>query len=85
MTDATPNPEARSYSPKYRRRRRFQGATWTPPASSAHMGDGEWCSVCRKRHGYMSLGLDYERASSGRWKLLWYCKRTGNVIKEQEL
>lgn len=67
----------------FRRKKRFQGATWTPPSMSAAAEDGVWCSSCRKRHGYKTLGLLYgERRTDGRFKLLWYCKETGTVVKE---
>jgi hypothetical protein len=72
----------------FRRKRRFQGATWTPGSISAATEDGVWCASCRMRHGYGAtkrLGLTYEKGSSGHWKLMWYCKLTGNVLKEQEL
>jgi hypothetical protein len=70
---------------QFRRKKRFQGADWTPPSMSAETGDGEWCRACRQRHGYKTMGLAYEKASSGRWKILWSCRKTGAVIKEQEL
>ncbi len=69
----------------FRRKKKFQGATWTPEASSAISTDGVWCPTCRIRHGYMSqkLGLEYERRSNGiGWKKLWYCKLSGNVLQE---
>lgn len=77
---ATENTEARHYNPKYRKRRKHQGASWTPPSTSAVAGDGLWCGDCRKRHGYMTLGLNYEKYK-GKWKLLWYCRRTGRVLE----
>lgn len=69
----------------FRRRRRHQGATWTPTNSSALTEDGVWCPVHRKRHGYMSeaLSIAYEKRSDGSgFKIMWVCKLTGNVIKE---
>jgi hypothetical protein len=71
-------------SPKfYRRKKRFQGATWTPNTSSAAPEDGAWCARCRQRHGYKSSGLlmQVEKASDGNWRILWVCKKTGNVLE----
>jgi hypothetical protein len=31
------------------------------------------------------LGTDYEKGSDGFWKTLWFCKLTGNVLKEDRL
>lgn len=69
-----------------RRKRSFAGATWTPDSISAIVGDGVWCRFHMTRHGYKStqLGLTYERNNKG-WKLLWYCKQTGNVLQEDQL
>lgn len=72
-------------NPRFRRRRKFQGATWTPTNQSADIGDGEWCKSCHKRHGYKTMGMNYDKTSSGKWKILWSCPKTGDVIKEQEL
>lgn len=68
----------------YRRKRRWQGATWTPQGASALSEDGIWCPAHRVRHGYMSvlLGLRFEKGSNGKWKKLWYCNTTGNVLQE---
>ena len=70
----------------YRRKRKYQGASWTPERSSALTDDGIWCPRCKQRHGYKSqlVGLNYEKRN-GVWYILWHCKKTGNVIKEQGL
>ena len=80
------NPRARVY----RRRRRYQGASWTPPSFSSEVEDGEWCKPCRKRHGYMSMLTLYERRErrlppeQGKleWYLLWCCPRYQHVVAE---
>lgn len=71
----------------YRRKRRFQGATWTPNTITAAVEDGVWCAAHRIRHGYMSrnLGTTYEKGSDGYWKILWVCQLTGNVLKEERI
>lgn len=71
----------------FRRRKKFQGATWTPERSPAVAGDGEWCRSCRTRHGYKTMGLTWEKKSTqveGEYpfKTLWSCPKTGEVIKE---
>jgi hypothetical protein len=81
----TINPEARHWNPKFRKRKRWQGATWTPPSMSADKEDGVYCKACRKTHGYKTMGFGYEKGTSGRWKILWSCRITHNVIKEMEL
>lgn len=68
----------------FRRKRRFQGATWTPENQPALKPDGAWCKACKTRHGYMTMGIAYEKRKSG-WIILWSCKKTGNVIEEMEL
>jgi hypothetical protein len=73
--------------PVFRRRRRFQGATWTPEKDSALSTDGFWCKNCRVRHGAMSknvLGAQYEKRN-GVWYILWICKKSGNVIHETSM
>lgn len=64
----------------YRRRRKWQGASWAPPSMSSDVESGLWCKACRKRHGYMVLGLKYEKDSKGRWVMIWYCKTYGSVL-----
>lgn len=71
----------------FRRRKKFQGATWTPENSPAVVGDGEWCPDCRTRHGYKTMGLTWEKKSTivdgeYKFKTLWSCPKTGRVIKE---
>lgn len=72
---------------KIRRKKRWQGATWTPPSISAAKADGVWCPVHRMFHGYKSAQLvtDYEKRSDGEWRLLWICKMTGSVLGEIDL
>jgi hypothetical protein len=76
-------------SPKFfRRRRRFQGATWTPNTSSAAPEDGAWCARCHQRHGYKSSGLLMQTEKTvpgGQWRVLWVCKKTGNVLEVMDL
>lgn len=73
-------------SKKYRRRRKHQGADWTPERQSADSQDGFWCKSCRMWHGAMSkiLSVSYEKRG-GVWYILWTCTRSGNVIKDQGL
>jgi hypothetical protein len=67
--------------PRFRRRKkRWAGSTWTPPSMSAEKPDGLWCKVCRQHHGYMSMEIDYEKGSDSKWKILWMCPKTGNVL-----
>jgi hypothetical protein len=69
----------------FRRKRRFQGATWTPASQSADRRDGVWCPVHRKFHGYGSTALNFtvgERRPNGTFKILWTCALTGNVLQE---
>jgi hypothetical protein len=50
---------------------------------SAEKPDGAWCPAHRKHHGYKSMGLKYgERNAEGKFKLLWFCWETGNVLEE---
>jgi hypothetical protein len=76
-------------SPKFfRRKRRHQGATWTPERTSAAPEDGAWCVACRQRHGYKSRGLlmNVEKTvPGGHWRLLWTCRKTGNVLEVMDL
>lgn len=62
--------------------RKWQGASWTPKEHSALKRDGAWCQACYKRHGYMSLGIGYDKNSKGQWVILWTCRTTGNIIEE---
>jgi hypothetical protein len=66
---------------------RWQGGEiWTPLNKSAkYKGDGAWCPKCRKRHGYMRMGIDYEKRDNGNWSILWSCTATGDVIEVQEI
>lgn len=70
----------------FRRKKKHQGADWTPDDASALSGDGPWCASCRQRHGYMSklMGTQYEKRN-GVWYILWVCKKTSNVIKDHAL
>lgn len=72
---------------QYRRRRKHQGADWTPEKSSALSSDGYWCKACRQRHGAMAknvLGVTYERRN-GVWYILWTCLKSGDVIHDEAL
>jgi len=40
---------------------------------SADKGEGEWCRVCRKRHGYKSLRIKYEERKDVGWVIMWLC------------
>lgn len=74
----TENPESR----KYRRRKRNRaGATWTPPSMSADSADGRYCKACGVFHGYMTLGVSYEKRGEA-WVLNWYCRKTGDYVGE---
>ena len=64
---------------QYRRKKKYQGASWTPPSANADKPDGLWCRACMKHHGYKSMGLSYNRTSQG-WEMLWSCTRTNNII-----
>lgn len=71
----------------FRRKKKHEGATWTPTNESALSGDGVWCPAHRQFHGYMSkakLRTAYEKRN-GIWYIQWICKQTGNVLKEQGL
>jgi hypothetical protein len=78
------NPQGHRF---FRRKKRWQGATWTPTQQSAAVEDGAWCKSCRQRHGYKSpvLKAAYEKASNGKWRILWTCSKTGNVIETTNL
>jgi hypothetical protein len=50
---------------------------------NADTGDGVWCPTHRKRHGYKTLELRYgEKKADGKFKLLWCCKETHEVLEE---
>jgi hypothetical protein len=71
----------------YRRKKRHQGADWTPEKDSALTDDGVWCPSCRVRHGYMAkrvLGTQYEQRN-GAWHILWVCLKSGNIVKDELL
>lgn len=70
---------------QFRRRRRYQGASWTPPSMSAEPEDGAWCRFHKKRHGYMTMGIAYEKNAEGRWQILWMCKQTHQVLETMVL
>lgn len=88
------------YNPKFRRRKKHQGSTWTPENQPALKPDGAWCRWCKTRHGYMTMGINYEKRTRKEtiaitqgaesikrtyWVILWSCKKTGYVIEEMEL
>ncbi len=75
------------YRKVFRRRKKYQGAIWTPRGSTALYGDGEWCKDCRMRHGYKTMGVTFEKKSAPkererRWRILWLCPKTGRVCAE---
>jgi hypothetical protein len=79
----TPNPNR---DVRFRRRRKFQGASWTPENSAAEIGDGAWCKHCRTRHGYKNgLNINYSKNDRGEWVILWSCKKTDMVVEETVL
>jgi hypothetical protein len=65
----------------FRRRRKHEGATWTPESQSALSEDGVWCKACRQRHGYMNLDMIHEKQGEA-WVSHWVCRKTGNYIGE---
>lgn len=67
-------------NPKFRKRKKFQGASWTPENSPAELGDGLWCKQCKTRHGYMTMGLVWEKDDKDRFRGVWSCKKTGDVL-----
>lgn len=76
-----------SKGPIYRRRKRHQGASWVPESGEGALAeDGPWCASCRQRHGFMSktLVVQYEQRN-GVWYILWVCKKSGDVIRDQAL
>lgn len=68
----------------FRRKKKYQGSDWTPPSMSAEVDDGLWCKRCRLRHGYSVLGLKYEKRKT-QFVIIWYCKKTGDVLGETPL
>lgn len=79
----------------FRRKRKFQGASWTPRSMSADKDDGQWCRRCRKFHGYMTMGIGYEKRQTSRhvesgepiyrWVIMWKCPVSGDVVGERYL
>jgi hypothetical protein len=68
-----------------RRRKKFQGADWTPPSMSAFPEDGEWCRPCKMRHGYSNIGVKFEKRSDGGFRILWLCPKYGHVVGTKDL
>jgi DNA-directed RNA polymerase subunit RPC12/RpoP len=69
----------------FRRVRKHIGETWRPRASKAITEPGIWCPSCQSRHAYKSkktLGATFEKRQ-GVWHILWFCKSTGNVLKDE--
>jgi hypothetical protein len=48
---------------------------------SAETEDGLWCKECRKRHGYMTMNISWEKRD-GVWVSLWTCPTYFNVLGE---
>lgn len=69
-----------------KRKKKWQGATWTPGTKSSDVPDGVWCGYHGLRHGYMSkeLGFTPERYN-GKSYIHWYCKKTGDVLDSKEV
>lgn len=58
----------------FRRKKRWQGSIWAPPSMSADVEDGLWCRQCKKRHGFMTMKVEFElQRPSGIWNVLWLC------------
>lgn len=78
-----------AYNPKFRRRKKHQGSTWTPENQPALKPDGAWCRWCKTRHGYMTMGVKYEKRLRNKTEryfvILWFCKKTGFIIEEMVL
>jgi hypothetical protein len=51
---------------------------------SAEAPDGLWCRGCKKRHGYMSMGLKHEKRGDN-WFQLWSCPKSYDVLGEVKL
>jgi hypothetical protein len=51
---------------------------------SAEKPDGLWCRGCKKRHGYMVMGVNYIR-EFGKWKMFWLCPISKDVLQEVKL
>lgn len=68
---------------------RHKGETWKPnQRNRPNEEKGIWCPHCYSVHAWRSkktLGVRYTKTFAGQWLMLWYCKRTGNVLKEQGL
>jgi hypothetical protein len=68
---------------------RHKGETWSPNRRNLPNTElGIYCKHCYTTHAYKShktLGIKFERNNAGLWVMLWFCKKTGNVIKEQGL
>lgn len=48
---------------------------------SADAADGKHCRACGIFHGYMTLGVSYEKRGEA-WVLMWSCPKGGNVVGE---
>ena len=68
----------------FRRKKRWQGATWTPESQSSGARDGAFCKVHKTWHGYKTMGIQYEKRGDYFW-ILWSCPKTGDVIQEMRL
>jgi hypothetical protein len=40
---------------------------------SADPEDGQWCRQCKRRHGYMTMKVEFEKDKTGLWHTLWLC------------
>jgi hypothetical protein len=72
----------------FRRIRKHKGETWKPGQRNEPNAElGVWCKACRSTHPWRNertLGFSYEKRN-GVWYILWWCKKTGNVLKETGL
>jgi hypothetical protein len=68
----------------FRRKKRWQGAVWSPKHQPALYEDGKWCKKCKTRHGYMTMDVQYEKRGD-HFVMLWLCKTTRDVVGETKL
>jgi hypothetical protein len=66
-----------------------RGETWRPKEQHTPIKEvGIYCPHCYTIHPWKSkktLKAQYEKMQSGGFRILWVCKKTGNVIKYQPL
>lgn len=87
MTDDLHKGIIRMGGKPFRRVRKHEGEKWKPKKDAVLSMPGVYCNNCRTRHAYKNkehLGATYEKRA-GVWHLLWYCTRSGNVLKDEPL